>query len=122
MARFIEKDQNVFAIVNSDIRDQDSDVIISVPLNKAQLQTYHEMKDDGSSNTQIFQKLFPAPTIKSKKKPTLSLSVNDLTKVQLISLLESSTHKPLPTLENADLEDLRALAGLFLKGAEVTLQ
>ncbi|MEM7706455.1 MAG: hypothetical protein AAF358_12920 [Pseudomonadota bacterium] len=97
-------DGHLMAVRNWQHRMTTDDAIIAVPLTHEQLQRYRQDKKAGLSDEVIFNDLFP-PLQRDK----IALPIEDLTKSQLISLIERVQDVELPTLQRMSCQDLAAL-------------
>ncbi len=95
----------VHAILNWRQRKSMTAAIVSRPLAKDELAAYLEKQDEGLSQGEIFDAIFPphVPSDKTRKE------LMALTKSQLIHLILHRLHCSLPSLQNVTKNDLCTL-------------
>ncbi len=109
------KDGRLLAIRNWRHLHHRDDAIIAVPLTENELRTYRRGKRDGASDEEIFDQLFPVPTVER-----VAIPISDLSKTQLTRLLEQVLEEPLPTLDRMSRTDLAALMKALCAGRSKT--
>ncbi|MFK7956666.1 MAG: hypothetical protein AB8B96_11255 [Lysobacterales bacterium] len=97
-------DGHLMAVRNWRHRLTTDDAIIAVPLSDTQLRRYKIDKKAGLADEAIFNDLFPPPD-----RDKIALSIDELTKTQLISLIERVQQVELPTLQRMSCSDLALL-------------
>ena len=90
------------------------DVAICRPLSSKEQETYFQMRERGFSDSGIWVALHPDwPGVCLNEKPleeeTVTLSLEDLTKYQILKLMRQKIGTPLKSLEAASEEDLKAI-------------
>lgn len=109
------RDGRLLAIRNWRHLHHRDDAIIAVPLSEKELGLYQRGKRDGASDEQIFDQLFPPPVVEK-----VAISISELSKTQLVRLLEQVLDQPLPTLGRMSRQDLAALLKSLCTGREQT--
>jgi hypothetical protein len=117
-------DGKMFEVQN--IPNQRGDVLVMQALSETQENKVCKLQADGRSDTQIWRALHPERKLEEKpcKTGEFRLSLEQLTKAQLILLIENSMDQPLDSLQNMTREDLITLMRHFGDGkadARVTL-
>ena len=110
MKHFIEKDQEVLAILNSRLRQSESDVILSIPLSTRELKKYQRLKKEGKTDSRIFKELYPQESGLTSEKPVkVSVGISELSKKQIIRLIHEELRLSLPSLHKMKVDDLRKM-------------
>ncbi|MDJ0655232.1 MAG: hypothetical protein QNJ40_13805 [Xanthomonadales bacterium] len=109
------KDGRLLAIRNWRHMHHRDDAMIAVPLTERELRTYRRGKREGASDEEIFDRLFPDPTVER-----VAVSIGDLSKTQLTRLLEQMLDQPMPTLGRMSRTDLAALLKVLCAGRSKT--
>jgi len=102
------------------------DVMVMQALSDTQVEEVKCLRADGRSDTQIWRELHPEkvkPGPALKQTGTFALKLEQLTKQQLILLIENSTKEPIESLSRMTPEDLIKLIRNFgkAKPARVTM-
>lgn len=97
-------DGHLMAVRNWRHRLTTDDAIIAVPLTDEQLQRYQHDKRAGLSDEVIFNDLFPPP-----QRDKIALPIEELTKSQLVGLIERVQDAEMPTLHRMSCSDLATL-------------
>ena len=97
-------DGRLLAIRNWRQRDHTDDALIAVPLEPNELSRYQELKRRGVGDEEIFDTLFPNPI-----RERVSLSIDHLTKAQLLMLIRQMVGTDLGTLDRMSQSDLATL-------------
>ncbi len=103
-------DGRLLAIRNWRHRQHQDDALIAVPLSPDEVRHYLGQKKAGVSDEQIFDQLFPPP-----KLNRVAISIEDLSKAQLVALIGQILEHPLDSLERLDKPDLVVLLRAFCK-------
>lgn len=106
-------DGRVLAVRNWKHRSHDDDALIAVPLDEQQIDRYRELKRDGMDDAQIFDELFATPI-----DPRVSISIDQLSKQQLMMLLRQVVGDEIPTLERVTRPDLVKLVRTLCKATD----
>ena len=102
------------------------DVMVMQALSDTQVRKVENLRADGRSDTQIWRKLHPE-RVKAdtdlERTGAFALKLEQLTKAQLILLIENSTKEPIESLNKMTPEDLIKLIRNFcdIKPAGVTI-
>ncbi|MEM9530807.1 MAG: hypothetical protein AAGA23_07795 [Pseudomonadota bacterium] len=97
-------DGHLMAVRNWRHRMTTDDAIIAVPLTSEQLDFYQSEKEAGRGDETIFNQLFPKPV-----RGRIALPIEELTKSQLVNLIQQIHDVELPSLHRMSSEDLAAL-------------
>jgi len=102
------------------------DVMVMQALSDTQVEKIENLRADGRSDTQIWRTLHPErtqPKADLKKTGAFALKLEQLTKGQLILLIENSTKETVESLNKMTPEDLIKLIRNFgdVKPARVTM-
>ncbi|MEM9300929.1 MAG: hypothetical protein AAGE01_02390 [Pseudomonadota bacterium] len=97
-------DGRFLAIRNWQHRHHEDDALVAVPLTTDEVSRYQAMKARGASDERIFESLFPPPATER-----VSMSINQLTKPQLLGLLVQLLPTDTPSLRRMTREDLATL-------------
>ncbi len=97
-------DGHLMAVRNWRHRLTTDDAIIAVPLSDQQMLQYQLDKKAGLADETIFNDLFP-PNNRDK----IALPIEELTKTQLVSLIERVQEMEMPTLQRMSSQDLAVL-------------
>jgi len=103
------------------------DVAVCRPLSPTERETYFQMRDKGFSDSGIWVALHPDwPGVPLKEQQpeekTISLSLEDLTKDQVLKLIRQKIGTPLQSLNGASEEDLKAILKGLLGKTTVEVQ
>lgn len=97
-------DGRLMAVRNWRHRMTTDDAIIAVPLTREQLDFYQSEKKAGRGDETIFNQLVPKPL-----RGRIALPIEELTKSQLVNLIQQIHDVELPSLHRMSSEDLAAL-------------
>lgn len=102
------------------------DVMVMQALTDTQVRKVESLRADGRSDTQIWRTLHPERVkaeAELKKTGAFALKLEQLTKAQLILLIENSTKEPIESLTKMTTEDLIKLIRNFgnVNSARVTM-
>ncbi|MDX1569620.1 MAG: hypothetical protein R3200_03980 [Xanthomonadales bacterium] len=106
-------DGRLLAVRNWKHRDHEDDALIAVPLEPEQIDRYRELKRKGMDDAQIFDELFAVPI-----DPRVSISIDQLSKKQLMMLLRQVVGDDIPTLDRVTREDLVKLVRTLCKATD----
>ena len=123
MRYFSEYAGKVYAILNCWKRKSEKDAMIALPLNTRELRLYHRLKDNGKSDSTVFNTLFPreiplssddqsvqpAKRTSDAEKQKVEIDIRELNKKQLIHLIlreMQTTLKSLPRMTKTDLQKI----------------
>ncbi|MBN1868616.1 hypothetical protein JW916_15140 [Candidatus Sumerlaeota bacterium] len=120
MSYFLSMNNEVYAVLNAEQRGQEGDVLLALPLDAEKSQTYEGMKSQGRSDADIFREMFPDfPQTPPPDSAEVRIPVSQLTKSQLVRLLEDRLHLSLPSLSKMKKDDLVRLLLVFLKSPPI---
>ena len=113
-------DGKVYELQNRPHKGSD-DVLVMQALTTEQLSVVKDMQSDGCSDTQIWRALHPERGLDANglaKTGQFKLQLDQLTKSQLLLLIENSVNVPMKSMGNMTREDLIRLIRCFGKGDE----
>ena len=105
---FTTLDGRLKAVVNYRVRTKPSDVAIMRNLDTREMRVYTGMRDDGETETAIFDTLFPQ--LAADDQSDVWTDLDKLNKKQLICVIIDALQTTLPSLGRMSATDLRALA------------
>lgn len=111
-------DGKVFELKNRPHKGSD-DVVVMQALTTGQVNVVKEMKADGCSDTQIWRALHPEEALDAEqlsKTGSFKLKLEQLTKSQLVLLIEHTIKTPVESMHSMTREDLIKLLRCFGKG------
>lgn len=111
-------DGRIFEVQNRPHKGSD-DVLVMQALTTGQVSVVKEMQKDGCSDTQIWRALHPEERSGGhdlSKTGEFKLSLEQLTKSQLVLLIQHTIKAPVESMNNMTREDLIKLIRCFGKG------
>jgi len=103
---FVHHRNNVYVILNWQVRKDEFDVMLLDPLDTQQLVWYQELVKDGYTDDSIYKKLYPEALLQEKK---VLVNIELLSKEQLVHLINSRLGKTLTSLIRVSSDDLKSL-------------
>lgn len=120
----INHEGNIVEITNWKDSDRDRDAIITRELGPSETKLYEEMHEAGHTDSEIWLALHPNWPRYIKRAPTapaFTLSINSLTKEQLVEVIERRFSSAFPSMTAMDLEDLQRLVTALVGGDEIAI-
>ena len=110
MQKFSEAAGNLYAVMNWTARHKEDDAALLKILTSEEVHAYQRYKEEGLSDTAIFQRMFPSPPPEQAAIPRIiEIDIRRISKRQLVRLIEAELDVAVTSLERCSREDLERL-------------